>query len=81
MTTSNPILIEGKSFVTKTEGNTATIVRTATGKNIAQTENIPRYQYHLATKKYLKSIETPLLYKLEMLEYLMIRIETPLEMY
>ena len=29
----------------------------------------------------MKSIETPLLYKLEMLEYLMIRIETPSEMY
>ena len=36
--TSDPILIDGKSFVTKTDGNTATIVRTSTGKALTQTE-------------------------------------------
>ena len=36
--TSDPILIDGKSFVTKTDGNTATIVRIASGKAISQTE-------------------------------------------
>ena len=46
MTTSNPILIEGKSFVTKTEGNTATVVRTATGKNITQTEKETAGDYY-----------------------------------
>ena len=46
MTTSNPILIEGKSFVTKTEGSTATVVRTATGKNITQTEKETAGNYY-----------------------------------
>ena len=36
--TSDPILIDGKSFVTKTDGNTATVVRIASGKAISQTE-------------------------------------------
>ena len=36
--TSDPILIDGKSFVTKTDGNTATVVRIASGKAITQTE-------------------------------------------
>ena len=36
--TSDPILIDGKSFVTKTNGNTATVVRIASGKAITQTE-------------------------------------------
>ena len=38
VTTSDPILIDGQSYVTKTDGNTATVVRTATGKEISQTE-------------------------------------------
>ena len=36
--TSDPILIDGLSFVTKTDGNTATVVRIASGKAITQTE-------------------------------------------
>ena len=36
--TSDPILIDGKSFVTKTDGNTATVVRTSVGKALTQTE-------------------------------------------
>ena len=36
--TSDPILIDGKSFVTKTDGNTATVVRIASGKAISQAE-------------------------------------------
>ena len=35
---SSEILIDGLSFVTKTEGDTATVVRTATGKSISQIE-------------------------------------------
>jgi len=37
-TLSSEILIDGLSFVTKTEGDTATVVRTATGKSISQIE-------------------------------------------
>jgi hypothetical protein len=37
-TLSSEILIDGLSFVTKTEGDTATVVRTATGKSITQIE-------------------------------------------
>ena len=36
--TSDPILIDGKSFVTKIDGNTATVVRTSVGKALTQTE-------------------------------------------
>ena len=36
--TSDQFLLDGKSFVTKTEGNTATVVRTAIGKALTQTE-------------------------------------------
>tara|TARA_Y100001970_G_scaffold278370_1_gene383960 strand:- start:457 stop:1701 length:1245 start_codon:yes stop_codon:yes gene_type:complete len=36
--TSDPILIDNKSFVTKTDGNTATVVRISKGKAITQTE-------------------------------------------
>lgn len=36
--TSDPILIDNKSFVTKTDGNTATVVRISKGKAISQTE-------------------------------------------
>jgi len=37
-TTSSQFLIDGKSFVTKTDGDTATVVRTATGSIITQQE-------------------------------------------
>ena len=37
-TTSSQFLIDGKSFVTKTDGDTATVVRTATGSTISQQE-------------------------------------------
>ena len=37
---SSEILIDGLSFVTKTEGDTATVVRTATGKSISQIEKV-----------------------------------------
>ena len=37
-TTSSQFLIDGKSFVTKTDEDTATVVRTATGSNISQQE-------------------------------------------
>ena len=36
--TSDQFLLDGKSFVTKTDGNTATVVRTAKGKELAQEE-------------------------------------------
>ena len=36
--TSDPILIDGLSFVTKTDGNTAKVVRIASGKAISQAE-------------------------------------------
>ena len=38
MSTSKQFILEDKSFVTKTEGNTATVVRTAIGKALTQTE-------------------------------------------
>ena len=38
VTTSDPVLIDGKSYVTKTDGNTATVVRTADAFSISQTE-------------------------------------------
>ena len=38
VTTSSQFLLDGKSFVTKTDGNTATVVRTSTGKALSQTE-------------------------------------------
>jgi len=44
--TSDPILIGGKSYVTKTEGDTATVVRIATGKNITQTEKETAGDYY-----------------------------------
>ena len=44
--TSDPILINGQSFVTKTEGETATVVRTATGKAISQTEKETAGDYY-----------------------------------
>ena len=37
-TTSSEFLIDGLSFVTKTDGDTATVVRTATGSAITQQE-------------------------------------------
>ena len=36
--TSDPILIDGLSFVTKTDGNTSKVVRIAAGKSISQAE-------------------------------------------
>ena len=36
--TSEQFLLDGNSFVTKTDGTSATVVRTATGKNLTQTE-------------------------------------------
>ena len=36
--TSEEFLLDGKSFVTKTDKTSATVVRTATGKNLTQTE-------------------------------------------
>ena len=38
MSTSKQFILEDKSFVTKTEGNTATVVRTSIGKALTQTE-------------------------------------------
>ena len=37
-TTSSQFLLDKKSFVTKTDGNTATVVRTSTGTALTQTE-------------------------------------------
>ena len=37
-TTSAEFLIDGKSFVTKTDGDTATVIRTSTGAALTQTE-------------------------------------------
>ena len=36
--TSDPFLLDKKSFVTKTEGTTATVVRTSNGSALTQTE-------------------------------------------
>ena len=47
-TLSSEILIDGLSFVTKTEGNTATVVRTSTGKAISQTEKETAGTYYNA---------------------------------
>ena len=45
---SSEILIDGLSFVTKTEGDTATVVRTATGKSISQIEKETAGTYYNA---------------------------------
>ena len=37
-TISSQFILGDKSFVTKTDGNTATVVRTSTGKALSQTE-------------------------------------------
>ena len=36
--TSDQFLLDGKSFVTKTDDNTATVVRTSIGSDLTQTE-------------------------------------------
>tara|TARA_B100001113_G_scaffold297958_1_gene255919 strand:- start:236 stop:1483 length:1248 start_codon:yes stop_codon:yes gene_type:complete len=38
MTRSKQFLLDDKSFITETEGNTATVIRTSTGKELTQTE-------------------------------------------
>ena len=45
---SSEILIDGLSFVTKTEGDAATVVRTATGKSISQIEKETAGTYYNA---------------------------------
>ena len=47
--TSDPILIDNKSFVTKTDGNTATVVRISKGKAITQTEKEVAGDYYNST--------------------------------
>ena len=44
--TSDQFLLDGKSFVTKTEDNSATVVRTAIGKAISQTEKETAGDYY-----------------------------------
>jgi len=47
--TSDPIFINGKSFVTKTDGDTATVVRTSSGKALTQTEKEIAGDYYNST--------------------------------
>ena len=46
--TSEEFLLDGKSFVTKTDKTSATVVRTATGKNLTQTEKEVAGSYYNA---------------------------------
>ncbi len=47
--TSDPILIGDKSYVTTMEGDTATVVRIATGKGISQEEKDTAGDYYNRT--------------------------------
>jgi len=57
MTTSNSFLLDGLSFVTKTEGDTATVVRTSTGSALTQTEKNEAGDYYNATEDEIKYAE------------------------
>jgi len=59
--TSDPFLVGDKSFVIKTDGDTATIVRIATGKNISQTEKESAGDYYNSN---LNEIEYAKIYNL-----------------
>ena len=60
--TSDPILIDNKSFVTKTDGNTATVVRISKGKAITQTEKEVAGDYYNST---LDEIDYAKIYNLD----------------
>jgi len=57
MTTSNQFLLDGLSFVTKTDGDTATVVRTSTGSALTQTEKNVAGDYYDATQNEIKYAE------------------------
>ena len=57
MTTSNQFLLDGLSFVTKTDGDTATVVRTSTGSALTQTEKNVAGDYYDATEDEIKYAE------------------------
>ena len=61
-TTSDQFLLDGKSFVTKTDGTSATVVRTATGKNLTQTEKEVAGSYYNAA---LDEIDYAKIYNLD----------------
>ena len=59
---SDPILLAGKSFVTKIEGNTATVVRTGTGSKISGSEKETAGDYYNSS---LDEIEYAKIYNLK----------------
>ena len=61
-TTSAEFLIDGKSFVTKTDGDTATVIRTSTGAALTQTEIEEAGDYYNSD---LKQIEYAKIYDLK----------------
>ena len=60
--TSDQFLLDGKSFVTKTDGTSATVVRTATGKALTQTEKEIAGSYYNAA---LDEIDYAKIYNLD----------------
>ena len=60
--TSNQFLLENKSFVTKTDGNTATVIRTNTGQALTQTEKEVAGSYYNST---LNEIDYAKIYNLK----------------
>ena len=60
--TSNQFLLDNKSFVTKTDGNTATVIRTNTGKALTQTEKEVAGSYYNST---LNEIDYAKIYNLK----------------
>ena len=60
--TSEQFLLDGNSFVTKTDGTSATVVRTATGKNLTQTEKEIAGSYYNAA---LDEIDYAKIYNLD----------------
>ena len=60
--TSEEFLLDGKSFVTKTDKTSATVVRTATGKNLTQTEKEVAGSYYNAA---LDEIDYAKIYNLD----------------
>ena len=62
MSTSEQFLLDGKSFVTKTDDNTATVVRTSTGSALTQTEKEVAGSYYNAA---LDEIDYAKIYNLD----------------
>ena len=60
--TSNQFLLENKSFVTKTDGNTATVIRTNTGQALTQKAKEVAGSYYNST---LNEIDYAKIYNLK----------------